>query len=480
MRIFICHSTLDSKFVIQVASLLKSNFEEVFYYETQQRADEGFQVTIDEAMRRCDFLLVFIGTRFSKWQQSEVGNASKRKNLKVCTIFIRQPVDGNYPEDPAGLGFFTDRPQIQVDPNDENAAEYTAWKIMQAFKIPFHPFDGLPFDPNLFSYEKDIIAFFTKMIGLGTRTFSPLDSPDLENDLGEFTGKKDVGREIRQKLLNGCPAEWPIVPYWAGNGNVNPPDASYVVAAALATHHEPFDTACMIKNKLYFPEACTRQNFYFPTTKNEPLCIAILVAGGIAPGINAVIDGIVQRHWWDATNNHYRVLIYGIKNGVSSIELTEKIGRIRDEALVALAPSENALTTAHPPFKDSHQWEFSAVHAREGGSIIGTSRVDDVIKNRALLAKVMEALLGRGINILYVIGGDGSMKLAHALWHYANTNSTDYSSEKKLSVVAIPKTMDNDILWFSFSRRESPGDTYHPRYGDKIQSEAVYPAAFWI
>ena len=59
MRVFICHSTLDSKFVIQVASLLKPNFEEVFYYETQQRADEGFQVTIDEALRRCDHLLVF-------------------------------------------------------------------------------------------------------------------------------------------------------------------------------------------------------------------------------------------------------------------------------------------------------------------------------------------------------------------------------------------------------------------------------------
>ena len=45
------------------------------------------------------------------------------------------------------------------------------------------------------------------------------------------------------------------------------------------------------------------------------------------------------------------------------------------------------------------------------------------------------------IEVLYVIGGDGSMKAAHALWHHAR------EKDVKLSVVSIPKTMDNDILW---------------------------------
>ena len=41
----------------------------------------------------------------------------------------------------------------------------------------------------------------------------------------------------------------------------------------------------------------------------------------------------------------------------------------------------------------------------------------------------------------YVIGGDGSMRAAHAVAIKANDIGLD------LAVVAIPKTMDNDILW---------------------------------
>ena len=102
---------------------------------------------------------------------------------------------------------------------------------------------------------------------------------------------------------------------------------------------------------------------------------------------------------------------------------------ILNEALVHLIPSK------------------TAIHAREGGSIIGTSRVDQLIKDKALLDKVVNAILGQGIGLLYVIGGDGSMKLAHALWNCANRDNVNHRPVKNLSVVAIPKTMDNDILW---------------------------------
>lgn len=449
MRIFVCHSTQDAKFVIQVSSLLRSSCEEVFYYEARQRADQAFPVTIDEALKRCDGLLIFVGSTFSLWQQREVTIGAKKNGLKVCTVFIRQP-NGEYPEEPAGLGAFTGQPQFKMDPNNPNEPYLAAWKIMQSFGLPLHPLDGLPFDPNLFSYEKDIIAFFTKMISLQNRAFAPLQSSDSEGEAAASDGKIDEGREIRQKLLNGCPTEWPKVAYWGNSKrSETADDNSNVVAAALSKYHR-LEEACMIKNQLYFPEARSRQDFYFPVRgddNDDTLRIAILVAGGIAPGINAVIDGIVQRHWLDAKANHYNALIYGIKNGVSSITLRPNAGFIREEALVALAPNEAALAEVNEPFRRGHQWEYSAVHAREGGSIIGTSRVDDLITNKALLGGVVDALIGKGIKILYVIGGDGSMKLAHALWHYANTNPDDFTLEKRLSVVAIPKTMDNDILW---------------------------------
>jgi 6-phosphofructokinase len=429
MRIFICHSTLDSDFVIKVASLLKPNFDEVFYYETQQRADENFNDTIGEAMHRCDYWLIFVGSRFSLWQKSEAAFAAKHPDKKVCIVYIRKP-DGNYPEEPPALSNFTGRPIIEADPNNGSAALSTTWKIMQQFRISFRSFDGLPSNPNLFSYEKDIITFFTRMVSLGQQVFSPPASPDHEDNLDQLVERTEDGKKIREMLLDGCPSEWPTVTYWGDNGKSGPSGDSYVVAAALTKHHEPTNEACMIRNKLYFPEARTRQDFYFPTSRNESLHIAILVAGGIAPGINAVIDGIVQRHYQDAIKRNYSVLIHGIKNGLSSIILAEDSpGRIPNKALIDLKP------------------DMSAEHAREGGSIIGTSRDNSLIENKAFIGKVVEALLGQGIKILYVIGGDGSMKLAHALWHYANTDNNGLPSGKRLSVVAIPKTMDNDILW---------------------------------
>jgi 6-phosphofructokinase 1 len=45
------------------------------------------------------------------------------------------------------------------------------------------------------------------------------------------------------------------------------------------------------------------------------------------------------------------------------------------------------------------------------------------------------------MDIIYVIGGDGSMKAAHVLSNYALRENLD------ISIIGIPKTMDNDILW---------------------------------
>jgi 6-phosphofructokinase 1 len=81
-----------------------------------------------------------------------------------------------------------------------------------------------------------------------------------------------------------------------------------------------------------------------------------------------------------------------------------------------------------------------------GGSYLGTSRADKLLPGEAKdrerkLESAVTRLSDHGIDILYVIGGDGSMSCAHALWRYAKRAGYD------LSVVGIPKAMDNDILW---------------------------------
>ncbi len=61
---------------------------------------------------------------------------------------------------------------------------------------------------------------------------------------------------------------------------------------------------------------------------------------------------------------------------------------------------------------------------------------------------IVKQIKDNNIRILYIIGGDGSMKAAHAIHSIAK----QYENKKKvdswdLSVIGIPKTMDNDILW---------------------------------
>lgn len=78
----------------------------------------------------------------------------------------------------------------------------------------------------------------------------------------------------------------------------------------------------------------------------------------------------------------------------------------------------------------------------QGGSKLGSVRYlhndkkgDEAIAEMADI--ITKNLQTNRIDILYVIGGDGSIRVAHEI---AVRNSTR-------SIVAIPKTMDNDILW---------------------------------
>jgi 6-phosphofructokinase 1 len=197
-----------------------------------------------------------------------------------------------------------------------------------------------------------------------------------------------------------------------------------------------------IPDEFRFPEAGPRLNICFPQKKKyqseKKLNVAILVSGGIAPGINAVIDGIVQRHWLYATGSNeenYELSIYGLINGIS--------------ASYDFHNSYKFLVDRHKRRDSDRDREMeTSNHAHEGGSILGTSRDNTLLieaDRNARLKEFVDALNARHIDILYVIGGDGSMRMAHALHQHAlNSPSTDGNI---LSVVAVPKTMDNDILW---------------------------------
>ena len=72
---------------------------------------------------------------------------------------------------------------------------------------------------------------------------------------------------------------------------------------------------------------------------------------------------------------------------------------------------------------------------REGGSILSTSRGPQDT------GRMIDVLSGLGVGILFAVGGDGTMKGAHDLAEMIRERKLD------ISVVAVPKTIDNDILF---------------------------------
>jgi hypothetical protein len=221
---------------------------------------------------------------------------------------------------------------------------------------------GLPATPNVFDYEKDMIHFFIakqcyEAINQG---LSPESAALLRErhraSLGEWSEER-----IKKVLAQGVVADWPAVPrYSAQKDNPLRQDAfrndkeSLVRAAALMGLDSPRSDLC-------FPEAGPRPKVALPVRKN--LRVAIIVAGGIAPGINAVIDAIVQRHdaYRRASNNAYELKVIGLKNGLLAIE--------KDR--------EFSIHTRQLEPNDTREY------ATRGGSMLGTSRDKQLLDSHA-------------------------------------------------------------------------------------------------
>jgi 6-phosphofructokinase 1 len=70
-----------------------------------------------------------------------------------------------------------------------------------------------------------------------------------------------------------------------------------------------------------------------------------------------------------------------------------------------------------------------------GGTMLGTSRGKHAPK------VMVDTLQARGIDLLFAIGGDGTMRGAHAIAEEVERRGA------KISVVGVPKTIDNDIAF---------------------------------
>lgn len=138
---------------------------------------------------------------------------------------------------------------------------------------------------------------------------------------------------------------------------------------------------------------------------------AIVTCGGLCPGLNNVVRGLVLELY-----HSYGVRrILGMRYGYEG--LVERCG--------------------HEPMVLDHR-TVSRIH-HQGGTVLGTSRGEqDPAAN-------VDTLVKHGIDVLFVIGGDGTIRGAMAI--------TEEIRRRKLAigVVGVPKTIDNDIQFIDRS-----------------------------
>ena len=133
--------------------------------------------------------------------------------------------------------------------------------------------------------------------------------------------------------------------------------------------------------------------------------VGIVTAGGLCPGLNNVIKGLVE-----ILSADYGIrTIYGIRYGYAGLS---------PECGYAPMPLDvDSVDTIH----------------ELGGTILGSSR------GRQPTELVVDTLERMNINILFCIGGDGSLRCAHDIALEA------LRRKLSISVVGIPKTIDNDL-----------------------------------
>ena len=162
------------------------------------------------------------------------------------------------------------------------------------------------------------------------------------------------------------------------------------------------------EDPLCFEAAGPRRKIFFEPAKT--IC-AIVTCGGLCPGLNDVIRAIVMQAY-----HRYGVpRILGIPYGFEG--LIPEYGH----HIINLTPSY-----------------VSSIHTF-GGSDIGTSRgPQDPVR-------MVDRLIELKVNILFVVGGDGTQRGGMAITQEAEKRGYPRA------VVGIPKTIDNDMIYMDKS-----------------------------
>jgi 6-phosphofructokinase 1 len=163
---------------------------------------------------------------------------------------------------------------------------------------------------------------------------------------------------------------------------------------------------CAVGELPSFEPGGPREYIYFDPAGTR---VGIVTCGGLCPGLNNVIRGLVL----ELSENYGVTDIVGFRNGYR--------GLANGEEPMPLTPALVA-----------------DIHNR-GGTILGTSRGGQDT------SEMVKALIRLRVSVLMVIGGDGTLRAAEEIADAAAARGV------MLSVVGVPKTIDNDVPYIDHS-----------------------------
>ena len=151
-----------------------------------------------------------------------------------------------------------------------------------------------------------------------------------------------------------------------------------------------------------FERAGPRAMIYHDPRKTRA---AVVTCGGLCPGLNDVIKNIVNVLWIG-----YGVrTILGLRYGYRGLSLKSEF----------------------PPIELNPD-NVDTIH-ESGGTILGSSRGNQDV------AEMVDFLEKKKLNLLFTIGGDGTLRGAAAIVQEIKKRKL------KISVIGVPKTIDNDL-----------------------------------
>src|SRR6478735_4632221 len=176
--------------------------------------------------------------------------------------------------------------------------------------------------------------------------------------------------------------------------------------------------------------------------------VALLTAGGFAPCLSSAVGGLIERY----------------------TELDPEI------EIIAYQYGYHGLLTGTKIVVDEEGRKQAGILHRFGGSPIGNSRVKltnaaDCVKRGLVqegedpLQVAAEQLKADGVDVLHTIGGDDTNTTAADLAAYLGANGYD------LTVVGLPKTVDNDVVPIRQSLGAWTAAEYGARFFDHVSNE---------